>query len=814
MSADIDEWGMVEVDEDLVTHLGHFEPKRFLNSTPIICQNVRSLQANGPELKNIMINSNLKIACVQECWRSDFQIEDFDLFKLERPFPKRGGGVAIFTHSSLHAVKLEAKITDHFEYIIAETNKFLILNIYRPPNTQIETFLRDLKEVLGKYNTQSKTMLVAGDFNQNLSIETKYSKKIFDILSKFNLTCVTRNTTRVSTTSNTMIDAIFTNCKQHYEEGVMLTQLSDHLAPTINIIDKVKVKFNEKISYQDFSDKNLKYLLDLLKATDWSYLSNNAEIAFNQFNLKLNEYISITCPILTKSRNKNTTPLNPWMTPGLLISRLNKLKLYSNFIKLRTEVSELKYRNYVKLYNSVLRKSKILYWDAFFEKNYTNSRLIWNETKKLLGKQKIKSRFPPTFDVNGIKFSNKKSISDGFNQYFTQVGLDLAEKFGPKNNNFRRYLTRSHNHSFSIEEVPELHIENIIDSLESKKSSSFDKMSNSMLKKLKDGIVKPLTKLINGSIRDGYVPSNYKIARLIPLHKSGSRSVFNNYRPVSLLSVFSKITEKVLFKQIYSYFEAYFMTPNQFGFRKGHETQHCVLNFLKNIRDNSHMKYHVGLFLDLRKAFDTVDHEILLDKLVYYGFDENAINWVRHYLKGRLQATDVEGEISNVLEVILGVPQGSILGPLLFLIYINDMPEAIKLLVSLFADDTTLQYAGNNIREIENTINSELEKATEWFIANRLSLHPQKTQFLVITNVNVKTPKLNLSIMGSKISQVGKDFKEQSVKFLGLLVDEKLSWNFHISKVASKFNRTEEITLGTTEIRTHKILSSSLVWYH
>ncbi len=786
MSGDIEEWGTVNVDDEIITHLGHFVPKQFKNSIPIMCQNVRSLHANGPELADIMINSNIKIACIQECWRSDFKMDDYDMFKLERTFPLRGGGVATFIHNSMHAVEVESKITAHLEHILTETNKFLILNLYRPPNANFDDFLVDLTNLLTKYNTKKKTMIVAGDFNHNLKFENKKSIKIFDLLNSFNLYCATRNTTRVAVKTDTMIDAIFTNCSTKFEEGVMLTQLSDHLAPTINICINKKIKAAKSFQYRDMSSKNLNYFNDLLKATDWSILDADAEIAFDQLDKILTEYFDICCPLITQTANKNYIPSNPWMTRGMLVSRLNKLELYKTLIRTRTVIADQKYRKFVKVYNSVLRLSKVMYWEAFFAKNYTNSRLIWNETKKVIGKQKTKSRFPPTFVDNGKMYKNNSEISEGFNSYFTQVGRDLAAKFGPKTNDFRKYLNKTHNHSFKIEEVPESQVANFINSLENKKSSSFDLMSNSMLKKLKTGITKPLTKVINASIRDGHVSPSYKIARLIPLHKSGSRTVFNNYRPVSLLSVKSKIVEKVVYKQIYEYFEAHFMTPSQFGFRKGHETQHCVLNFLRNIRNNSHKKYHVGLFLDLRKAFDTVDHEILIDKLIYYGFEKSAVKWIKSYLSGRLQATDVDGKVSSFLEIILGVPQGSILGPLLFLIFINDMPGAIKLLVSLFADDTTIQFSGDSVFELERTINFELIKASNWFIANRLSLHPQKTQFLVISNVNVVTPKLNLSIMGTKINQVGKDFKDKAIKFLGIWVDEKLTWSHHIDKVAGK----------------------------
>ena len=321
--------------------------------------------------------------------------------------------------------------------------------------------------------------------------------------------------------------------------------------------------------------------------------------------------------------------------------------------------------------------------------------------------------------------------------------------------------------------------------MQAKKSSSFDKISNAMLKKV-PAMVIPVTKVINKSLTQAHVPAKFKIAELIPLHKSGSKKSFNNYRPISLLSVLSKLLEKAAYEQIYNYFEEHFLTNVQFGFRKGHETQHCIANFLNNIYSNKNKQYHGAVFIDLRKAFDTVPHNILLEKLNYYGFDCNALGWISDYLSGRFQATDIEGNISNLLEISVGVPQGSILGPLLFLIFINDLPGSLKLFTSLFADDTTFQYSSNTLQELSNAMNRELEIASQWFADNRLSIHPNKTTCMLFTKGNTKKLDMNISIMNTKIEQVGTGRMNETTKFLGMIVDDKLTWEPHINKVASK----------------------------
>ena len=229
----------------------------------------------------------------------------------------------------------------------------------------------------------------------------------------------------------------------------------------------------------------------------------------------------------------------------------------------------------------------------------------------------------------------------------------------------------------------------------------------------------------------GIVPQQLKTAKVIPVFKSGRKDLMDNYRPISLLSCFSKILEKIVCARLTNFLDTNnLITSSQFGFRKNHSTVHPLVHFLNFVSTSLDKKEHsIAIFCDLRKAFDTVDPGILLSKLKKMGIRGVELLWFQDYLTNRKQLVHINGSNSFLRAVLLGVPQGSILGPLLFLIYINDLPLCSELIALLFADNTTLLLSGPNIDDLVAKANSELKKITDFFSAHKLALHPEKTKF-------------------------------------------------------------------------------------
>ena len=284
---------------------------------------------------------------------------------------------------------------------------------------------------------------------------------------------------------------------------------------------------------------------------------------------------------------------------------------------------------------------------------------------------------------------------------------------------------------------------------------------------------------IISSLKTGTFPEKLQLAKVIPLFKKGCPQIASNYRPISLLSVFSKIIEKVIYKRLYNFLDLNNVLYNyQFGFRSSHSINHALISLTEMIKNTlDYKRFGCGIFLDLQKAFVTVNHEILLNKLEHYGIRGIALAWFHYYLRNREQYESLNGYNSRNLKVTCDVPQGSVLGPLLFLIYINDIPnKSSKLALYLFADDTSIYFESENLRQLQKIVNRELKHVIKWLDANKLALNVVKTNFAIFhssqkplcENIIIKFGKQHVK-------------KAKHVKFLGLLLDENLSWKHHLS---------------------------------
>ena len=364
--------------------------------------------------------------------------------------------------------------------------------------------------------------------------------------------------------------------------------------------------------------------------------------------------------------------------------------------------------------------------------------------------------------------------------------------------NFSINGPRSYYKSFVWFEIHEKEISDIIKSLDSNKANGADNISVKMLKLINSHIAPIISKLINLAFEEGVYPSCLKLAKVLPIFKSGSKTVPGNYRPISLLSNINKIIEKAIYSRLYSFFSKYsILNSSQFGFREGHSTTLALSEFVEFTLTSFDKGNAVcGVLLDLSKAFDCEDREILLNKLEYYGVRGKMLKFLESYLTERKQFVDFAGHTSTCESIKAGVPQGSVLGPLFFLVYINNLQNNTTLKIINFADDTLLYttFKKNTYKKDNEYLNSQLKNVSRWLMDNRLRLNVNKTRYMLFHSGKIdiwKNINLDIKIGNSTISKVN------NYKYLGVTIDSNLKWSNHIKTLKTKLLKTIGILYKT-----------------
>ena len=762
----------------------------------ILHLNIRSCNKNMDEFLSFLeaVKMKFSIIVLSETWLkdaiNDINIPGYVCYHSTRMGNRRGGGVTILINNHVDSEAIPRFFINNdvcdCAGVKATFGKEIlnVIGVYRPPRSgdgaqTLDRFNSLFPDLLNSLKPQERNIIV-GDFNVDLlndepSNSEANFKEIFSSLFYLPLINVP---TRETTDSKTCIDNIFVNKLDPTYSGSISCNISDHHAIFSTIpVNNYSENENIEFTFRNHSSQNiLNFRRELEKKLRFFNLYDSFSID-ERFKIFMNTILKSyqnNCPIMKKTISRKRLK-SPWINNSLknCIDEKHRLLKLTKSNPLLCEQFNIFCINLKK----IIQSAKKAYYCNKFENLSSDIKATWKVINSLI--KPIKSRNSLKLDIDGVVTDDPVILTKSINDHFVSIAPSLASNIPTVNSDPISYMNHNQ-HSFVYLPCTDEEITKIIRNLKNKKGS-LEEIPVSILKMITDLISPILSELFNKSVDSCTFPELLKIAKIIPIFKSGSKTDMNNYRPISLLPTISKIFEKLIHKRVSSFLKKFdLLYPDQYGFQSKKSTTDAILKFTDQCHDalNSRRSL-ISVYIDFSKAFDTVDHEILLKKLEKYGFRGCILGWFKSYLSGRKQYVELEGIKSTLQPIACGVPQGSVLGPLLFLVYINDMHRSCHLNIINFADDSTAYMTHDDINTAIPLINLELEKLDEWVCANKLSLNTSKTAYTIFSNKRLNNIP-GVIIRNTEIVAC------QKQKFLGIILDNKLSFNDHINKTANK----------------------------
>jgi hypothetical protein len=765
--------------------------------------NIRSLDKHGGELIAMLnaLDNKFDVIALTEIGKNNVpnvaaMLSDVYNVECQLPSIKCGGAALLVKKDIQYKERKDLQVLDNslesvWIELFKNNEKIVIGCIYRHPNGDLSTFTNLLEFNVSKLNKENSRCVICGDLNID-ALKVEYhnpTNNFMNMLMVNNFIPQITLPTRITENSVTLIDHIiiktqFNNIYDYMISGNIYYDISDHLPNFLLLQFNQPTKINDvknRPFVRIFGKNNLNKFHDVMLRENWTEIYNekNPTAALQGFLSRYSKHFEECFPLKRISRKRSKD--KKWVTNGLLKCIHYKNKLYRSYLHNPSLANKVIYTKYRNALTKCLRKAEDSYYAKLIDDNKKNIRAMWQIFGPIIkNKKSDKIKTITSLLIDKQEITDKQIIANKFNEHFTSIANNLVKNI-PKTDDYNKYLKTSMAKNMFLMPTDTNEIKSIINRLNNNKATGPDNIHVKNVKLLHDILSPILCHITNTCFTEGDFPSQLKLARVIPIHKRNEYTNPSNYRPISLLSCLSKIVEKVINTRLVNFLNHHnILYPYQFGFRENHSTEMALIEIIENIRNNiDHNYYTGGIFIDLTKAFDLVNHSILLAKLNHYGIRGNVNKLFENYLKNRTQYVQIDKCKSQINEVTCGVPQGTVLGPILFLIYINDLPNSTNGQIRLFADDTSLFLREKDPHQLKQHMQIELEKLCQWFTSNRLIINAEKTQFSIYCRKNKHIPdELNiLSINNINL------LRSHQVKYLGITVDENLNWRNHITNL-------------------------------